>query len=575
MVRYFLQQFRITLHATIAATVFAAIYCGAPAGNAQCQDADLLIRHAKIVTMDDHDRIAETMAVRDGKILAVGTEAELSGCTSKHTAVIDLKGRTILPGLIDVHTHALDWAKHASRGEIEIGYQDIRSIAEIVERVRRRAGTIRPGEWILGTGWDEDKLREHRYMSRANLDAVSPDNPVYLGHRTGHLAVVNTSALRLAKITRATPDPQGGVIEKDATGEPTGILKDNAMGLVTHLLPPDPPELEVEAVKYVSEQALESGLTTIHNISLDPGGMHAYQEARRRGWLKVRVQMVPLVSSVLDAERLAATGLYTGFGDDRLKLGAVKMFADGGMGARTIAIYPPELKGEANPLGLLVWKSEDMQKAHHLLAGAGWQLVTHAIGDRAIDQVLDSYAAVIRDLKLKDARFRIAHSGLSTPAIQKRMRELGVIADGNPAFVYWIGSYFARYGPERTRWAYPAKSYVENGVVEAAGSDVDVTPMSPWWGIWAAVTRREAQSGKVLAPEERIGVRDALRLYTRNGAYDGFEDKQKGSLEAGKFADFIVVDRDVLTVPADELKDVVVLETFVGGELVYEKAVPR
>jgi len=285
--------------------------------------------------------------------------------------------------------------------------------------------------------------------------------------------------------------------------------------------------------------------------------------------------MVPLVSSVLDAESLTATGLYTGFGDDRLKLGAVKMFADGGMGARTIAIYPPELKGETNPLGLLVWKSEDMQKAHHLLAGAGWQLVTHAIGDRAIDQVLDSYAAVIRDLKLKDARFRIAHSGLSTPAIQKRMHELGVIADGNPAFVYWIGSYFARYGPERARWAYPAKSYLENGVVEAAGSDVDVTPMSPWWGIWAAVTRREAQTGKVLVPEERIGVRDALRLYTRNGAYDGFEERQKGSLEAGKLADFIVVDRDVLTVPADELKDVVVLKTFVGGELMCEKAVPR
>ena len=542
---------------------------------AECQDADLLIRHAKIVTMDDSDPVAEAMAVRDGKILAAGTDKELAACASERTVVMDLNGRTVLPGLIDVHTHALEWAMTTLRNEVDISYLSVKSIAEIAEHIKERAARSKPGEWIVGSGWDEDKLAEHRYITRADLDRVVSDNPVYLGHRTGHLAAVNSAALRLAKITRETRDPQGGAIERDARGDPTGILKDNAMGLVTRLLPPDPPDRAVEAVRVVSLSAVATGLTTIHNISMDPEGMRAYQEARQRGWLKVRVQMAPLVSSVADAERLAASGLHTGFGDDRLKLGAAKMFADGGMGARTIAIYPPELKGEPNPLGLLVWKTEEMQKAHRLLASAGWQLVTHAIGDRAIDQVLDSYASAIQELKLKDARFRIAHCGISTPAIQKRMRELGVIADGNPAFVYWIGSYFANYGSGRTRWAYPAKSYIENGVIEAAGSDVYVTPISPWWGIWAAVVRREAQSGRVLAPEERISVRDALRLYTRNGAYDGFEEKQKGSLEPGKLADFIVVDRDVLTVPADELKDVTVLKTFVGGELVYEKAVRR
>ncbi len=555
--------------------LIAALCCASARCVAQCADADLLLRHGKIVTMNDAGGVAEAMAVRDGKILAVGADEALASCASPRTKVLDLDGRTVLPGLIDVHTHALEWAMTSLGAQVEIGYQSVKSIAEIVERVRTRAQTAKPGEWLTGFGWDQDKLAERRYLTRADLDAVAPNNPVYLGHRTGHLAIVNSAALRLASVTRATKDPQGGEIEHDAAGEPTGILKDSAMGLVARLLPPAPPDRAVEAVKVVSESALATGLTTIHNISLDPEGMRAYQEARRRGWLKVRVQMVPLVSSVADAEHLAATGLYTGFGDDWLKLGAVKMFADGGMGARTIAIYPPELKGEANPLGLLVWKSEDMQKAHRLLAGAGWQLVTHAIGDRAIDQVLDSYAATIRELKLKDARFRIAHCGIATPTIQKRMRELGVIADGNPAFIYWIGSYFARYGAERTRWSYPAKSYLENGVVEAAGSDVDVTPISPWWGIWSAVARKEALTGQVLAPEERINVREALRLYTRNGAYDGFEEKEKGSLEPGKLADFIVVDRDVLSVPADELKDVVVLMTYVGGELVHEKSGSR
>jgi predicted amidohydrolase YtcJ len=216
-----------------------------------------------------------------------------------------------------------------------------------------------------------------------------------------------------------------------------------------------------------------------------------------------------------------------------------------------------------------------MQKAQLIAAGAGWQLETHAIGDRAIDEVLDSYAAVIRQLGLKDHRFRIVHAGISTPAVQKRMHDLNVVVDGNPPFVYWIGSWFAKYGPERVRWSYPAKSYVENGIIEAAGSDVPVTPLSPWWGIWAAVVRKDMQSGEPLSPEERITVEQALMLYTRNGAYAGFEEKSKGALEPGKFADIIVVDRDVLTVPADELKNVKVLQTFVGGTSVFEALPPE
>ena len=192
-----------------------------------------------------------------------------------------------------------------------------------------------------------------------------------------------------------------------------------------------------------------------------------------------------------------------------------------------------------------------------------------------MDEVLDSYQSVMKDLGLKEPRFRIVHAGLSTPAIQKRLRELHVLVDGNPTFVYWLGAFFSKYGPQRVRWAYPAKSYFDNGIVAAGTSDVPVTPISPWWGIWALVARREMQSGQVLAPEERVTVVQALQMYTRNPAYSGFEENQKGSLEPGKLADFIVVDRDVLHVPTDELKDVQVLKTFVGGELVFTRAVPH
>src|SRR5271157_1938117 len=504
------------------------------------------------------------MAVRDGRILALGDDDALASCATSRTESLDLHGQTVLPGLIDVHTHAMEWVKSILSGEVEAGYPSVHSISEITQAVAQRAATLPQGQWILGSGWDDSKLAEKRYITRQDLDVVSPNHPVYLKHVSGHLGVANSAALKLANINRDTLDPQGGVIERDTSGEPTGILKDTAMGLVGGILPKDQADVDVRAARLISGKAAEVGLTTIHDIYISPNEIRGYQEAYRRGWLKIRVQMSPRIGSIADAEKLVQMGVHTGFGDALLKFGAAKMFADGGMGARTVAIYPPGVIGEPDNLGVLRWTPADMQKAHSLAAGAGWQLETHAIGDRAIDEVLDSYAAVIQQLGLKDHRFRIVHAGISTPSVQKRLRELNVLVDGNPPFVYWIGSWFAKYGPERVRWCYPAKSYIENGIIEAAGSDVPVTPLSPWWGIWAAVVRRDLQTSQLLAPEERISVEQALTLYTRNGAYAGFEEDRKGSLEPGKLADFIVVDRDVLTVPADELKDVRVLQTFVS-----------
>ena len=540
----------------------------------QCSDAELLIRNAKIITMDRTHSIVTSMAIRDSHILAVGSDAELAPCAGPRSQSLDLQGHVVLPGLIDVHTHALEWAKNVLRNDVDPGYPKVHSIAEITKLITERASTLPSGKWIRGAGWDESKLAEHRYITRKDLDAVAPNNPVWLEHFTGHLGVANTRALELAHLTRETPTPSGGVIDKDGSGEPTGVLKDNAQSLVQALLPHDPSDLALKAVRLVTQRALEVGLTTIHDICLPADSMRAYQQARKEGWLKLRVQMAPLVSSVAEAQALANGGVYTGFGNDFLKLGAVKMFADGGMAAKTIAVYEPAA-GEPGNLGLLIWKPEDMQKAQHILAGAGWQLETHAIGDRAMDEVLDSYQSVMKDLGLKEPRFRIVHAGLSTPPIQKRLRELHALVDGNPAFVYWLGAFFPKYGAQRVRWTYPAKSYIENRIVAAGTSDVPVTPISPWWGIWALVARRDMQSGQILAPEERVTILEALEMYTRNPAYTGFEENQKGSLEPGKLADFIVVDRDVLSVPTDELKDVQVLKTFVGGELVSTRAVPR
>ena len=560
---------RRNLQSVVALITLLAMVVTARSHAQTCSGADLVLYRGHIITMDRSRSVVSAMAVRDGKVLALGNDASLTRCMTARTQRLDLDGRTVLPGLIDVHTHMMEWVTGLLRGEIDAGYPAVHSISEITQAIAQRAAELPAGTWITGAGWDDAKLPEHRYLTRQDLDPVSPHHPVYFKHASGHLAATNSAALKLANITKDTPDPPGGMIERDAAGQPTGILKDTAMGLVATLLPADPPDLEVRAAKVISEKAAEVGLTTIHDIYISPDQMRAYQEAYRRGWLKVGVQMSPRISNLADAETLAHMGVHTGFGDDMLKLGAAKMFADGGMGARTIAIYPPGVIGEPDNLGVLRWTPADMQKAQLTAAAAGWQLETHAIGDRAIDEVLDSYAAIIEKLHLQDHRFRVVHAGISTPAIQKRLRELNVVVDGNPPFVYWIGSWFTKYGPERVRWAYPAKSYIENGIVEAAGSDVSVTPIRPWWGIWAAVVRQEMQSGQILAPEERITIEQALTLYTRNGAYAGFEESIKGSLEPGKLADFIVIDRDVLSVPADELKDVQVLQTYLGGRKVY------
>jgi predicted amidohydrolase YtcJ len=552
-----------------------AIIAMQPIANAQiapCFNADLIARNGHIVTMAESNAIVSAIAISDGRIQAVGTDAEISACASPLTRIVDLHGHTVLPGLIDVHTHTMEWAEGILRDQLDATYPKVHSIADIVAMVRERAAKTPKGQWISGAGWDDAKFTEHRYITRKDLDAAAPDNPVYLEHVSGHLIAVNSAALKLAGITRDSADPTGGVIEKDSAGEPTGILKDTAMDLAVKLLPPDPPDIYMRAARLISERALALGLTTIHDIYITPDEIRGYQDAYTRGWLKLRVQMSPRIGSIEDAEQLAKMGIHTGYGNDTLKFGAAKMFADGGMGARTIAIYPPPVEGEPNNFGVLRWKPEDMHRAHLIAARAGWQLETHAIGDRAIDEVLDSYAAVMKELNLTDARFRIVHAGISTPAIQKRLADLHVLVDGNPPFVYWIGSWFKKYGPERVRWSYPAKSYIANGVIEAAGSDVPVTPLSPWWGIWAAVARKDLATGDVLAPEERITIEEALRLYTYNGAYAGFEEKTKGTLEPGKLADFIVLDRDVLTVPTDQLKDVQVLETYVGGALVSHAA---
>lgn len=314
----------IVLSLIAAATVlFSAVALALP-----CVDADLLVKEAHIISMDDARHVFTSMAVRNGKILAVSQDGQLTPCAGISTKTVDLRGQTVLPGLIDIHTHAIEWTKTIVLGMLDAGYPTVKSISEVVAAVKKRASTAKPGEMILGVNWDDAKLAERRYINRRDLDPVSPDNPVVLMHESGHLLTANSAALKLAGVSKDTKPPQGGVIEHDGSGELTGVIKDSAMVLFDQFSPTASQDAYERAAKLVSQKAAEVGLTTIHDINPPAEAMRGYQDALAKGDLQIRVQLAPLVASIPDAERVSAMGAHTGFGNEYLKYGAVKMYAD-------------------------------------------------------------------------------------------------------------------------------------------------------------------------------------------------------------------------------------------------------
>jgi predicted amidohydrolase YtcJ len=532
--------------------------------------ADLLLINGRIHTMDPARPSATAMLVRGERIVTVGAEAEVRAQAAAGVRLVDLEGRTVLPGLIDTHTHLFDAMVSRVAGNVDVGIPSVRSLADAVAAVQARAATSVPGAWIVGDGWGESKWPERRYINRNDLDPVSPRHPVYLEHVSGHAATLNSEGLRASGITRETKDPPGGALERGPDGELTGVLKDTAMGLAKIDRTPLGPERRLEVAERAGREAVAVGLTTIHNSALSLEDAEAYRQADAQGRLKVRVLAIPFIPNQdtdVALSRLRALGARTGDRNGRVTWGAVKFMCDGGMAAKTIAVTPPGTVDDPTNLGLLGWETPQLTDAMKAVRAMGWQITAHGIGDRAISQILDALEATLGPSP-GDHRSRIVHCGVTTPALLDRIKRMGVLVDHNPPFPYWIGDWFRNYGEERVAQSYRGQSYEDRGIVVSGGSDVGVTPLSPWWGVWSAVERKEYRTGEVLAPGERVDVRTALKWYTSGGAYAGFEEKDKGLLGPGRLADFIVLDRDPMAVPSPELKDVKVLATFVGGEAV-------
>jgi len=528
--------------------------------------ADTIFRHGNIITLDPAQPTAQALAVRDGKIVAVGSDDDLDPLIGPRTQVTDLEGGTVVPGFHDAHCHILLFGLSL----VEVNARVAANIAQVIESVAGHVQRAAAGQWIRGGGYNENKLAERRHPTRADLDPVSPHNPVFLSHISGHMAVANSRALALAGITRDTPDPAGGVIERDEHGEPTGLLKETAQELIKKILPPYTLAETKAALAAAGKQMASEGITSAQDAWagwIAPEEFRAYQEATAEGTLPQRIRLM------VDVERLTVKngrfdfgfGLHTGFGNERLKLGAIKLFLDGSLIGRTAALSAPYANAP-DTCGLLV-KSKDTIRAQVAMAHrGGWQVAMHAIGDRAIEAGLDAIEVA---MGADAARFRprLEHCGILRRDLIERLRRLGVVIVTQPRFIFELGDGFrAALGEERLRLTYPMASL--RGLPVAFSSDRPVVDGAPLLGIQAAVTQRTA-SGAVYVAEEAITVEQALRWYTLGAAYSVFEENERGWLTPGTWADLVVLATDPLRTEPDRLLDVRVVRTVIGGETVY------
>ena len=530
--------------------------------------ADLVLMGGKVITVDKAFSVAQAVAAKNGRILAVGKNSEAESWIGPETMVIRLEGKTVLPGFNDSHMHPLIYGMDLLK--VNCGTPPNHSIDDILERIKKATENAPPGTWINCSEYKHLMLKEKRTITRWDLDKAAPHHPVLLP--TIHALSLNTRALELAKIRKETPDPEGGHIEKDATtGEPTGMVYEKAVKPVLELFPPPKREDYTRALGLVSEGLLKEGITSVE----EAGGVEdfengilfrAYQDAMKVGTWRVRTYLMMTIHSSKDLKEVKNFGFYTGFGDEWFKIGPIKTFMDGSFTMRKAAIYDPPVDGT---LGILAWEKKELMETVKELHKMGWQICAHAQGDRGIDLLLDSYEEALKEFPRPDHRHRVEHSGITTPAIQQRYKTLGVMIASQPNLLHFFGSNFKFYGPERERWMYPYKTLLDQGILVSGGSDCRATPFPPLLGIWSAVNRIEKNSGQVLVPKERVSVEEALRMYTINGAYVSFEEKIKGSLEPGKVADMVVLDQDPFSIDPSQLREMKVLHTILGGEIVY------
>ncbi len=530
--------------------------------------ADLILINGTIHTLDPARPRAEAVAIRDGRILKVGPAAEVKGVAGKETQTIDLGGGFVLPGFIDSHTHFLNGGFSLSSVQL----RDVRTREEFAARIEAKVKDLEKGEWVQNGDWDHELFTPVELPRREWIDPISPDNPVCVNRYDGHMILANSVALRISGITKSTPVPPGGEIVKDPkTGEPTGILKDAAADLVFRNVPEPSWREKLKSAEAALRNAAEHGVTSVHEMA-DASSFEVYQQLLRDGKMTARLYVYIPIS---DVDIYARLKLKTPFGNDYLKIGGLKGFVDGSLGSATAYFFEPYTDDPKNR-GLLapqMFPEGIMEKRIMEADKAGLQVAIHAIGDRANSLLLDLYEKAVAQNGPRDRRWRIEHAQHLRLQDIARFGKLGVIASVQPYHAYDDGRWAEKkIGAERVRYTYAFKSLLDSGAVLALGSDWTVAPLDPVSGIYAAVTRAtsDGKNPGGWVPEEKLSLDEAIRGYTTGGAYAEFAEENKGTIRPGKLADIVVLDKDLFKVPADELKDVKVVLTIVGGKIVYD-----
>jgi predicted amidohydrolase YtcJ len=526
------------------------------------EPATLAITDARIWTGDPGRPWAEAIASRGETIVSVGSAAEIESFVGPDTEVLSIAGSMVVPGMIDTHVHFLT----GGAGIASVQLRDAATPAEFTRRIAEHATSLEPGEWILNGTWDHE-LWGGELPRRDWIDAVTPDNPVWVNRLDGHMALANSRALELAGVDADTPDVQGGEIVRDAAGDPTGILKDNAMALVERVVP-EPRDAQLDRMLAAAmARVAANGVTSVH----DMGGwrdLAAYRRAAARGELITRIYSVLPLGSW---ERLRDEVAAHGRGDAWVRIGGLKGFMDGSLGSHTAAFLEP-FTDAPDDRGFLINDLDDMEEWIGAADAAGLQLAIHAIGDRAIRELLGIFDRVAAHNGDRDRRFRIEHAQHIHPDDLGRFAAQGVIASMQPYHAIDDGRWADRViGRERARTTYAFHSLMESGAHVSFGSDWFVAPADPLQGIYAAVTRRTLDGAHPdgWVPEQKITVEQALEAYTVEAAYASFEEASKGTLKPGMLADFVVLDRDITAIPPAEIRDAKVLKTIVGGRVVY------
>ena len=547
-----------------------------PLARLQSFGADLALVNGNVITMADQQPRAQAVAARAGRIVGVGSDREIKTLCGRGTEVVDLGGRTLVPGFVETHNHVSAYSHTIV--QLDLTPEANASIADILEKVRADAASKPPGTWIEGYGYDHSMLDEKRHIDRHDLDTVAPEHPVHLWHITGHYTATNSKGLEMVGYTRDTPDPEGGRILRDEHGEPTGVLSEPGTQLpLLHLIPPKTADERAEGLRLVDEEYVEAGVTSTHDANMGVFGglteLEAYEAARSRGIFRPRVYALlwftMLEDLTADGADLAELGIRTGAGDEWFRLGGVKIWADGSFGGGSAAFSEPY--HDPPTLGQLNHTQEELTALVKKYHDAGFQLAIHANGDVGIETVLTAFEAAQAANPRLDHRHRIEHAAMLDQSHIRRMAELGVTATFFTSQFDGKGDRLrdVLLGPERASRVFPTKWAEEAGIRFGLHGDCPVTPISPLTCLYTAVAR-ETESGAVIGPDQRVSVDSALRALTVDGAYLEFGENNKGSIETGKLADFVVISEDPYRIDPSDLKDLEVLSTVIGGDVVYD-----